>query len=127
MGLGPYVAEVLCPAYFAEGAPADLAALVAAMAESLGIDAMRRQTELAIHRADSRPRLGAIAVPTLVLCGAEDRLCPPDLHGAMADAIPGATLVIVPGAGHFAPVEAPDATARAVSSWLGATTEDIAQ
>ena len=118
MGIGPFVAEVLCPHYFAEGAPAELIALAAAMAESLGLDAMRRHTELAIHRADSRPRLGAIAVPTLVLCGAEDRLCPPDLHLAMAEAIRRSTLVVVPGAGHFAPVEAPDATARAVAAWL---------
>lgn len=124
VGIGPFVAEALCPRYFAEAAPAGLTALVVAMAESVGLEAMRRQTELAINRADSRPRLGAIAVPTLVLCGAEDRLCPPDLHRAMAEAISGASLVIVPGAGHFAPIEAPDATARAVSAWLTLPAKD---
>ena len=124
--IGPFVAEALCPSYFAEAAPAGLTALIVAMAESVGLKAMRRQTELAINRADSRPRLGAIAVPTLVLCGAEDRLCPPDLHRAMAETISGASLVVVPGAGHFAPIEAPDATARAVLAWLLSPAEDTA-
>lgn len=125
MGVGRLVAEGLCPRYFADGAPPDCAALAVAMAEDLGLDVMRRQTEFNIGRADSRPRLGAVAVPTLVLCGAEDRLCTPDIHRAMADAIPGATLAIVSDAGHFAPLEAPDATARAVSAWLAKPAKDI--
>ena len=127
MGVGPFVAEVLCPTYFAQGAPASLAALAVAMAEDLGLDAMRRHVELAIHRADSRPRLGAIAAPTLVLCGAEDRLCTPETHRSMADAIPGATLVVIPGAGHFTPIEAPVATARAVAAWLAGPPQDDAR
>ncbi len=122
MGIGRLVAEMLCPLYFADGVPVDCIALAVAMAEDLGLDVMRRQTELNIHRADSRPRLGAIAVPTLVLCGAEDRLCTPDTHRAMAAAIPGATLVIVPGAGHFPLLELPDVTAGAVSGWLTSPT-----
>ena len=115
--------DEFCPLYFAKGASAELAALAVAMAEDLGLPTMRRHAELAISRADSRPRLSAIAVPTLVLCGAEDRLCTPDTHRAMAEAIPRAALAIVPGAGHFAPVEAPDATARAVSAWLNTSME----
>jgi len=38
-------------------------------------DAFRQQSEMAISRADSRPRLCRIDVPTLTLCGADDRLC----------------------------------------------------
>ncbi len=125
IGIGRFVAEGLCPHYFADGAPPDCAALAVAMAEDLGLETMRRQAELNIGRADSRPRLGAIAVPTLVLCGAEDRLCTPETHRAMADAIPGATLAIIAGAGHFTPIEAPDATARAVSAWLAEPAKDI--
>ena len=60
-------------------------------------------------RADSTPTLREIRVPTLVLCGAEDVLTPPAEAEAMAAAIAGARLAIVPEAGHLANLENPDA------------------
>lgn len=75
---------------------------------------------MAINRADSRPRLPAIAVPTLVLCGEAERLCPPEVHREMAAAIPGARLAIIANAGHFALIEQPDAVAAEFGRWLAA-------
>jgi 3-oxoadipate enol-lactonase len=49
---------------------------------------------------DARPWLGGIGVPTLVLGGTEDRVAPPAQLRALHRAIPGAELVLVPGAGH---------------------------
>ena len=60
-------------------------------------------------RADSRPTLAEVRVPTLVLVGAEDVLTPPAESEAMAAAIPGARLEVVPRAGHLANLERPDA------------------
>ena len=69
-------------------------------------------------RPDSTPTLAEIAVPTLVITGAEDTLIPPQEAEAMQDAIRGAQLVSIPGAGHLANFEAPDAFNHAVRDFL---------
>ncbi|MET0429678.1 MAG: alpha/beta fold hydrolase [Microvirga sp.] len=97
---------------------AALRALIVAMAETGGPAVLASQSEVAIHRADSRPRLAAITVPALVLCGEDDVVCRPDAHREMAGLIPGATLAILPGAGHFVTLEAPDAVAAHLRAWL---------
>lgn len=75
-----------------------------------------------------RDRLGALTVPTLVVFGTADHLIPnPILHGgrtrhvgAIAAAeIPGAELVLVPGAGHGVQHDAPEAFDAAVRAFLG--------
>jgi pimeloyl-ACP methyl ester carboxylesterase len=62
--------------------------------------------------------LGRIACPTLVLAGGADLLTP-DAE-ALADRIPGARCVTVPGAGHALAVEAADAVNDALRDHLGA-------
>jgi pimeloyl-ACP methyl ester carboxylesterase len=96
-----------------------IATSVIAMAERVGQEAFIRQQSAIMGRIDSRPGLAAIAVPTLVICGAEDTLTPPALAEEMAQGIPGAELLIVPGAGHLAPLERPEAVNRALIEWLG--------
>jgi pimeloyl-ACP methyl ester carboxylesterase len=63
---------------------------------------------------DSLPR---IAVPTLVLVGSEDKnfLAATDY---MAGKIPGAQKIVIPGAGHAANLDQPDAFNRAVAAFL---------
>lgn len=56
---------------------------------------------------DLRPCLPSIAVPTYVVSGSRDRVTPPRLSRALADDIPGARLITIPGAGHQLPLEAP--------------------
>jgi len=69
-------------------------------------------------RPDSTPLLSKIRVPTLVVVGSEDQVSPPAVAEAMADAIPGARLVVISAAGHLAPLEQPLATSRAVMDFL---------
>ena len=69
-------------------------------------------------RPDQTEVLGTITVPTLVLCGAEDRVTPPDEMEAMAARIPGATYSRVPITGHLMPFEQPGAFAAGVSTFL---------
>ena len=45
---------------------------------------------------------GSITVPVLILDGAEDEFITPDQPVRMAELIPGAELVLIPGTGHFA-------------------------
>ncbi|WP_210319116.1 alpha/beta fold hydrolase [Devosia faecipullorum] len=88
------------------------------MAMRVDVDAYYRQQEAIMGRIDSRPFLKDIAVPTLVGVGAEDRLIPLPLSEEMAEAIPGAELVIFPEAGHVPTLENPDAVAAALRAWL---------
>jgi pimeloyl-ACP methyl ester carboxylesterase len=70
-------------------------------------------------RPDSRPILAGIAIPTLVVVGADDALTPPADSQAMAAEIPGARMTTIPGAGHLAPMERPGAVAAALSEFFG--------
>ena len=95
-----------------------LAAEVVAMAERTGSQAYRRHQQAIMDRIDSRPLLGAIAVPTLVGVGALDTLTPPALAEEMAAAIPGAELAVFADAGHMSAMEAPEAVVDAMRAWL---------
>jgi proline iminopeptidase len=55
---------------------------------------------------DLRDRLSDIAVPTLVIVGAEDWICPPSQSRLIAEGIPDAELFVVPGANHSVQAEA---------------------
>ena len=59
-----------------------------------------------------------IAIPTLVVAGETDGFTPPDLSQAMADAIPGAELLVVQAGSHTAPLERPDLVGRTVREFL---------
>ena len=50
-----------------------------------------------------------IRVPTLVMCGREDRATTPDQSENIARAIPGARLVMIEGVGHMSTLEDPAA------------------
>ena len=70
-------------------------------------------------RPDSVPMLPGLAgLPTLVIVGDEDEVTPPAQARAMADAIPGASLVVVRSAGHLPTVERPVETTDALLAFL---------
>ena len=80
--------------------------------------AIRGAIHRMMHRPDSTPLLVEVKVPSLVITGAEDAMIPVDESRRMAGAIGGATLVIVPGAGHLANLEQPDAFNNALTTFL---------
>jgi 3-oxoadipate enol-lactonase / 4-carboxymuconolactone decarboxylase len=53
--------------------------------------------------------LPTVTAPTLVIVGADDPATPPEHGRRIADAVPGARLVVVPGAAHLGNVEQPAA------------------
>ena len=63
-------------------------------------------------------RLGALDVPTAVVCGANDPFLAPSVGERLRSAIPNATLEIIPGARHFVAEDAPEQCARAVTELL---------
>ena len=95
-----------------------LAREVMAMAERVGRDAFLRQQRAIMGRADSRPLLGAIAVPTLVAVGDEDLLTPPELAEEIAAGILGARLRRFAGSGHLPTMEMPGEAGAALRDWL---------
>ena len=86
--------------------------LVRLMADETGPDAFIRQQQAIMGRVDSRPGLGAIDRPTLVLVGDSDQLTPPELSAEIAGSIPGSRLVVVAGAGHLTTLDQPDQVTR---------------
>lgn len=86
------------------------------------MEALRPKSYAAALRAlvttDYRSRLERIAVPTLVVVGSEDRVLPEELSKYLATHIAGARFVRFPGIGHLCNIEAPEAFAAAVGSFL---------
>lgn len=107
------------PNYLAEGPRrAAVMDLCMAMAMGLGPEVFLCQSLALRDRADRQDTLRAVRVPTLVLCGREDRLCPVARHELMADLVPGARLAIIEGAAHLPTLEQPEATTGALARWL---------
>jgi pimeloyl-ACP methyl ester carboxylesterase len=65
-----------------------------------------------------RGRIDSIIAPTLVIWGGGDRLIPPTVGRAMVSELPRGALVVVPGAGHALPEEAPVAFNRSLLAFL---------
>ena len=99
---------------------AQLRALYDRIAWEVGPERFIRQQQAIGKRLDSRPQLGAIACPTMVLVGDQDLATPPHLAEEMAIGIGGARLVTIPDCGHLATIEQPDATTAALVEWLSA-------
>ena len=70
------------------------------------------------RRPDQHALLSRIATPVLVVAGAEDATFPNAETKAMADAIPGATFVVLDGVAHLAGLEDPDLVNRVVEDFL---------
>ncbi len=71
-----------------------------------------------IGQFDSRAQLKNIRHPTLVMVGEHDILTTPHLSQTLAEGIPGAELVVLPGLGHFCATEDPKGFAGHVASFL---------
>ncbi len=91
----------------------------AAMAATVTQSGFARQLAAQATRPDSREHLAAITVPTLVVSGTADDVCPPVRQEELVELCPAATLVSVDG-GHMLPLEAPADVADALRAWLAA-------
>jgi non-heme chloroperoxidase len=69
-------------------------------------------------RPDSTDLLRHIAVPTLVICGAEDAGSPPEVMRGMAEAIPQARFELIEEAGHLSNLEQPARFSALVGEFL---------
>ena len=97
---------------------ADLMPELTAMIERATPAGFEGQTTALLRRPDARPLLPTITVPTLLLSGTNDTWSSLSQHADMQRLVSQSTLVEIAGAGHMAPVERPDAVARALRGWL---------
>jgi len=116
------IPDLAIPRYLNEKHQRDerLTGIVRQMISETGPEAFVRQTNAIITRSDSRPLLGSIRCPTLVLVGDSDIATPPELNQEIAAGIPGAKLTVIPDSGHLTTLEQPEAVNAALAEWLDA-------
>ena len=86
----------------------------------LGIDPKAFHAACTIlQKADLTPQLHRLKLPTLVVCGEFDQATPPVLNQQIADKVPGARYVELPGCGHCPPLEQPDEFIAAIKEFVG--------
>ena len=73
---------------------------------------------LACNCFDIMDQLCHIELPTLVICGSEDKMTPLKYSRYLADQIPNASLKVVEGAGHMLPLEKPEIVASHINQFL---------
>ncbi len=101
----------------APGAPACVIEEIARNMRRVRPAGYRAVTDI-IAVTDARPWLANVTVPVLVMCGEHDGVVGLALSESIAEAIPGARLATIPGAGHAPQVERPAAFAAAVRAFL---------
>lgn len=111
------MADLLVPGLVAPTAPAS-AREAARRVMAAVPEATYRVALKSIAGFDRREALPALRVPTLMLAAEADRTAPPDVMQRMAAKVSGAEYLCLPGAGHIANVEAPQAFNGAVVSFL---------
>jgi proline iminopeptidase len=67
---------------------------------------------------DLLDKLAGITVPTFVVCGGEDWICPPSQSRIIADKVPGAEYLEVPGANHPVHAEKPEIVLPAIRDFI---------
>ena len=107
------------PNYLAPGPfQAEILDLVMEMASHLGPEVFIRQSRALQRRRDQQKVLMDCRVPTLILCGAHDRLCPVKRHQFMDELITTSELVVLPDAGHLPTLEQSDQVTDHLRLWM---------
>jgi pimeloyl-ACP methyl ester carboxylesterase len=125
--LPAYVHEAIVRAYIRNAShrglrDEDLAELVAPWITGDGQPAFYRQIEQTDERyvAEIEKRLPDMDIPVRIVWGRDDTWIPPETGRRLCELIPGATLRLVPGAGHLVHYDAPVALADELRTWLTA-------
>jgi cystathionine beta-lyase/cystathionine gamma-synthase/pimeloyl-ACP methyl ester carboxylesterase len=119
-GMAAYAAEVLPKMVCRQtlrsrpDVAAHVGAMMRATAPAGAAAALRGRAE----RPDYVAMLGDLRVPALVLVGSDDEFTPVTDARLLADAIPSATLTVIPDAGHLPNLEQPTAFNRALGRFL---------
>ena len=117
--LNQVMMEEHIPYYLSDGSSSGpISDLCLKMAQKMGEDVFVTQSRALISRMDQTETLKGIKIPTLVICGENDLLCPVSTHRDMANLIKGSNLMIIPKTGHLPTLENPKTTNRILKEWL---------
>jgi pimeloyl-ACP methyl ester carboxylesterase len=96
------------------GTPEPVALEIRNTLRRLGPERYLPEQHAIMTRPDARATLEKIRVPTLVLCGSEDRATPPIVNREMAASIQGSQYIELPRVGHITTLSAPEAVSQAL-------------
>jgi pimeloyl-ACP methyl ester carboxylesterase len=113
------IADKMIPGLLASGAGQELRDTLRAMIMANRPEGIAGALRGMAMRPDSTESLRAVAVPALVIVGAEDGLTPPAEASALTMAIAGSKIVVLPGVGHISNLEAPGEFTLAMRGFLG--------
>ena len=88
------------------------------MALNLGPDVFINQSRALQSRLDQQNTIQSIKIPVLLMCGAEDKLCPVERHELMHNIISNSKLEVIKNAGHMPTLEQPIKTTEVLKKWL---------
>lgn len=118
-GLSQIMRDEMKPNYLVDSPnKLDILNLCMLMAEDLGDQAFINQSIALRDRPDYQNVLKGVDIPTLIMCGREDVLCPIERHELMHELISGSVLHIVDKAGHLPTLEQPEIVNKALDKWL---------
>ena len=92
--------------------------LCLSMANGLGKEIFINQSTALANRKDYKSTLKNIKIPSLIICGEYDRLCPIKVHMEMESLIENSTLEIIPDAAHLPTLEQPAYLNKILCEWL---------
>lgn len=88
--------------------------------EDVAYDALAYFNDHVLTSFDLRPICEKVSVPTLVVCGRDDRAAGPEQGSELVERLPDATLAVIESSGHVPYVENPDAFRAAVTEFVAA-------
>ncbi len=120
-------AEEMKPIYLAKANRKNriLLSLLIDMALDMSADTFIVQSLALRDRAEHSATLSNFRGPTVLLCGAEDSLCPPSRHQEMLGLFENAALNVIENCGHISTLEQPTAVTRVLLKWLDLTCDNV--
>jgi len=85
---------------------------------SIHVPSITRAVGALVKRPSIVGELANVKVPSLVIVGEEDASLPVPVSQEIANALPNASLVVIPGAGHLSALEKPEAVTKAMLGFL---------
>ena len=109
----------MMPFYYARYGDRERAHVESLADDQLCVDATRLWEKEIFEHHDLRPELASLTMPTLVITGEKDFVTAPACAAELADRLPNAETVVLPGVGHMLFVEAREEFRRAVLAFCG--------
>jgi pimeloyl-ACP methyl ester carboxylesterase len=88
------------------------------ISNDLSVDRLSKLMMATAMSDDFRKELQNINIPTLVICGSQDLLCPPEMHHDIVEALPNASYVEIENAGHTLNLEAIPQTTLLIKEFI---------